>query len=166
MDYDQRLNTYPAHGEMANRADYPRLWDWLSAHPDQIVTETLWQTQTSEIGNGNKLEAFYKYHGKFSSGDGTTTFRFPQHDDMGYVGLTIGNDPDRSPNTAGTTQGDMIRNFEIDIPRGDGYTGNSQEAADRVGGGQGTNLQTPIKISYGQTKTVGKNVGLTPFVRI
>ncbi|HEY8660601.1 MAG TPA: hypothetical protein VIL78_16310 [Hanamia sp.] len=157
MDYVQRLNTYPAHGNLANRADYPRLWDFLLYNPDLIVTEALWNTVTSTIGEETYIESFYKYRGKFSSGDGSTTFRFPLHDDMGYVALMNGTDPDRSPNTAGTAQGDMIRahtHSQYGIPAANSGTSGS-------GAGNGTS-KTGV---YGGSKTVGKNIGLIPLIR-
>lgn len=175
LDYSIRLNTIVANGITANRADYPRLWAWLQVNPDCIVTETLWNTNTSTIGNGLYIESFYKYQSKFSSGDGSTTFRFPNLQDLSYVALKAvgGSDVDRSPNTAGTGQGDMVRSFHTDTNI---YT-NSQDYVD--GGAAQNNIGTNpspgnpagsvinIQTSpYGGSKTVGKNVGLIPLIRI
>lgn len=175
MDYAQRLNTIVANGTLANRADYPRLWAWLQANPNAIVTDTLWLTTNTTYGDGAYIETFYKYRGKFSSGDGSTTFRFPDHQDFGYVALKAigGSDADRVPNTAGTAQGDMTRSHHHATNI---YT-NSQDYDD--GGAAPNNIGTnptpsgpagPVinidTTNYGQPKTVGKNVGLIPLIRI
>lgn len=167
MDFVQRLNTYKANGDLANRADYPRIWQFLQANADLIVTDSLWNTQTSTIGNGQYIDAFYGNKSKFSNGDGSTTFRFPDHSDLGYVGLMNGYDPDRTPNTAGTGQGDMIRSHSHDVKPpssvgtagfGKTTTGNESEESTGI-----VKYNTEV---YGGRKTVGKNVGLIPLIRI
>ena len=57
-------------GQTATRAMYADLWAWLNKYkPDAIVTESEWQSLYASQ-NGNV--------GKFSDGDGSTTFRFPR----------------------------------------------------------------------------------------
>lgn len=57
-------------GQLATRAMYADLWAWLNENkPDAIISEDEWQTLYASQ-NGNV--------GKFSEGDGSTTFRFPR----------------------------------------------------------------------------------------
>ena len=57
-------------GQTATRAMYADLWAWLNKHkPDAIVSESEWQSLYSSQ-NGNVA--------KYSTGDGSTTFRFPR----------------------------------------------------------------------------------------
>lgn len=53
-----------ANGALLNREDYPRLWGYVSDNTDIRVDESTWNT-----GTANK--------GKYSTGDGNTTFRVP-----------------------------------------------------------------------------------------
>lgn len=54
----------PQDGQEANRADYPSLWALVSSGGMPLVTESSWQ--------GNPA-----LRGSFSSGNGSSTFRFP-----------------------------------------------------------------------------------------
>ena len=54
----------PQDGQEANRADYPALWTLASTGALPLVTEASWQANPS-------------LRGSFSSGNGSSTFRFP-----------------------------------------------------------------------------------------
>lgn len=57
-------------GQTVTRAMYADLWAWLNENkPDAIISESEWQSLYSSQ-NGNVA--------KYSSGDGSTTFRFPR----------------------------------------------------------------------------------------
>ena len=62
--------TIVGFGGLFNRADYPRLWEYLVANPGLVETDTTWNTNNNANG----------MNGKFSSGNGTTTFRVPNLD--------------------------------------------------------------------------------------
>lgn len=63
------LNTHFLDGTLANRADYPRLWEYVQTlDSSEVVTDTVWN---NTVGGANNK-------GKWSTGDGSTTFRFPQ----------------------------------------------------------------------------------------
>lgn len=70
----------------------------------------------------------------------------PADTDFDAVGKTIG----EKKHTL--TPGEF--SHSISIPRGDAYTGDSEEAANRVGGGQGTSTQTSIVIKVGNSNGV------------
>lgn len=55
-----------ANGTLKNRADYPKLYEWAAAS-GLMITDSAWTT----------LNATQESVGKFSSGNGTTTFRLP-----------------------------------------------------------------------------------------
>lgn len=167
MDYVQRLNTVIAQGQTASRDDYPRLWEWLSSNSSLIVADSTWNSSTGTVGNGDSVSSVYPYHGKFSYGDGSSTFRFPDYRDMGYVALLNigGSDPDRIPNTPGAAQWDMIRSHHHTItppnsqgPSGEGNTVSGNEPPQ--------SLDAYNTANYGGSKTVGKNIGLLPLINI
>lgn len=69
----------PQDGQEANRADYPGLWALVSSGGMPLVTESSWQGNPS-------------LRGSFSSGNGSSTFRFPdlngkQANSIGAVAL-------------------------------------------------------------------------------
>lgn len=68
------INTIACAGQSLDRADYPRLWEWLQSGSGIIVPETNWQNDTITHTNG---ETVFTKRGFFSSGNGSTTFRMP-----------------------------------------------------------------------------------------
>ncbi|WP_299733962.1 hypothetical protein [uncultured Endozoicomonas sp.] len=90
-------------GQILNRADYPRFWDYI-ANSGSVVTDSQWQQPG--------MEAF------FSSGNGSTTFSpgnlvtgvFPRLIDLS--GLY---DPDRLSRTGGNNPGSWQANAIINI---------------------------------------------------
>lgn len=56
------------NGQEVNREDYPNLWAWVQQQGGFLVEEGEWQS-ISDAPNGNV--------GKYSVGDGTSTFRLP-----------------------------------------------------------------------------------------
>lgn len=64
-------NCIVAFGGEFNRADYPKLWDYLQANPSLVKTQAEW---TAESTANDGICGFY------SDGNGTTTFRVPNLD--------------------------------------------------------------------------------------
>ena len=60
-------------GQELNRADYPRLWEYINGQPS-TVTDAQWLTASVTLG-GKAIPR--PYRGAFSSGNGETTFRLP-----------------------------------------------------------------------------------------
>ena len=56
------------NGQEVNRDDYPNLWAWVQQQVGFLIEESEWQN-ISDAHNGNV--------GKYSVGDGTSTFRLP-----------------------------------------------------------------------------------------
>lgn len=75
MDYkNTRLNTIFAAGQLLVRANYPRLWEYVqSLDASMIVNDTNW----NNVVLNNK--------GRYSTGDGATTFRVPLLYDSGFM---------------------------------------------------------------------------------
>lgn len=70
----QPRNSFIAQGEIKDRADFPRLWDAVSAG---AIADATWN---SDI----------RYKQFFSTGNSTTTFRFPDMRSMVWKGLDLG----------------------------------------------------------------------------
>lgn len=90
-------------GQLLNRADWPDLWALVSA---TAVTDAVW------------LAAPYDQRGKYSSGNGTTTFRMPDTNAKATDGLTIAamflrGDGKNSAGTAGLHQADQVQGFRM-----------------------------------------------------
>ncbi len=68
------LNTIECAGQELQRADYPRLWAYIQTLESAcIVMDTLWNTTTTVLDG----ITYYINKGKFSTGNGTSTFRMP-----------------------------------------------------------------------------------------
>jgi hypothetical protein len=75
MSYDDSvLNALPLDGRVLDRVVYARLWEWVQTlDVSMIVTDTNWSNPA--LNN----------YGRFSFGDGSTTFRIPQMHAPGFV---------------------------------------------------------------------------------
>ncbi len=157
MDYVERLNTLTAKGQLVNRADYPRLWQWLTEHPQFLVTDDEW-TDTMDAD-----EEVYIYKGMFSEGNGTTDFRMPDHQEMTYTGIKniAGSDSDRVPNDPGVIQRDMIKSHTHGIDTRVTLANQSGSATPCWAGSHDGETG-----AFGGSKTTPKNVGLIPLIRI
>ena len=119
-------NTLLCDGRILSRAQYPRLWNFINTKldPSLLISETAWNLQDSTVGSETYL--LYPNKIKFSTGDGTTTFRLPvlvastafgAKDDSNNP-RTIGgflrgiDDTQRMP---GTIQVDGVGNFKASI---------------------------------------------------
>jgi hypothetical protein len=72
------LNTVFADGSTLSRALYPRLWEWVQTlDASDLVSDAVWNTADANARYTNK--------GKFSTGDGSTTFRLPILYDTGFL---------------------------------------------------------------------------------
>ncbi len=76
-------NTHARDGAEVSRADYARIWKYIQRNltPGQsLVTAAVWATAVNIGTTGNPIWV-YPYKGCYSTGDGSTTFQFP--DDRG-----------------------------------------------------------------------------------
>jgi hypothetical protein len=72
------LNTIFCNGSTLARDVYPRLWEWVQTlDASDLVSDATWNTSDA---NGK-----YINKGKFSTGDGATTFRVPLLYDAGFL---------------------------------------------------------------------------------
>jgi hypothetical protein len=93
-------------GQLLNRADWPDLWALVSA---SAVTDAAW------------LASPYTSRGKYSSGDGSTTFRMPDTNAKHADGNTIAamflrGDGKNSAGTAGLHQADQVQGMRHVVP--------------------------------------------------
>ena len=95
------------NGQEVNREDYPNLWAWVQQQVGFLVEEGEWQS-ISTAHNGNV--------GKYSVGNGTTTFRLPN------LGCWV-----RGGGTAGTAAG-VGGNLDAGLPNIEGTVTGSNRA--------------------------------------
>lgn len=102
--YIVQENHLKLNGALLLRASYPKLWEFAQNN-SLVVTEATWQAVDETTGLQLKS-------GLFSSGDGSTTFRLPDHRGMFYRVLDEGCGIDsESSRVLGSSQGDAIRDI-------------------------------------------------------
>ena len=114
-----QVNALQVNGQSISRTQYPRLWRWISTRLDAslLINDSIWETKLS---SGDLSDALYPNMGRYSSGDGSTTFRLPQlHNKFdsnnnlesgGFLRIADG-----STNIAGVQHKDKVGNFAADI---------------------------------------------------
>lgn len=105
----------PMNGQLGNRADYPDIWEDISNGVFVSVTDALWL-------NGPNTESKHRHRASFSTGNGSTTFRFPdlngaQTDSLKGLFLRGGQNSD------GLTNGQVFRDAIRNITGGIGAAG-------------------------------------------
>lgn len=118
------------NGQEVNRDDYPNLWEWVQQQVGFLVEEGEWQS-ISTAHNGNV--------GKYSVGDGSTTFRLPN------LGCWV-----RGGGTAGTAAG-VGGNLDAGLPNLTGYGGLIMYANSGTGVFSGTPRTTNLPGGPGAT---------------
>lgn len=83
------------------RADYKRMWDKVSGYGASLVDEATWSLASAVVGSRTVLRP---NRGKWSTGNGSTTFRVPDLMGMTLRGLLSGSDAERHTNVAGNYQ--------------------------------------------------------------
>lgn len=161
--YKVGLNELVLDGSAVLRADYPRLWEWAQTLGPSLVIDSDWNI----VSGGEK-----PYRGCFSYGDGSTTFRLPDHLNatMRALASLSGTDAERALNKAGGLQNDSIRAHDHNLQYYKNDTG---------GGGQGNtyylnNDNGAIPLVAGDyktgtntgTETRGKNIGMLPKISV
>ena len=167
--YKQRPNTVVRMGQLLNRSEYPRLWQWCLdklADGQELLDEVVWQSNIA-------------YKGCFSRGNGTTTFRLPDDRSMftRYLDLGAGIDYERPQNYAGGYQADTLKAHDHvmhgkgTIPGSNYYLGRTNNRYAAGGGTDGFggsntpdgNMKTG---DTGGTETRPKNTAKLPLIKI
>jgi hypothetical protein len=108
----QKLNMLTARGQEVNRADYPRLWEWVQSLGTALVDDATWNTVVPIPVNGSGTRSGYKpYEGCYSYGSqgvNGATFRLPNMQEKFVRGLLNigGADSQRTFNQPGGVQFD------------------------------------------------------------
>lgn len=150
------------NGSLVSRATYKRLWNWVQTlDASMLVADGGWDSDANR--------------GKFSSGDGSTTFRLPKLYDKGFV-----KGVDGSTRKAGSYEADTVGPLGgIQVRNGSG--GSSTNPLDAGNNGKtgfagmdnfgaflnngSVGFETWIKIST-DTETKPKNIGTYLLIRI
>jgi hypothetical protein len=151
------LNELYLDGSEKNRADYPRLWEKVQTLGTALVSDATWFTASATTTNG-KVTPFPN-RGKFSTGDGSTTFRLPDFRGMGLMGLIAGTDNDRVANTPGNYQKHMVGLHDHGMPTESGGGVNRQSLVTSANSDEGIS-ETDRTGPYGDSKTVMDNIGI------
>lgn len=138
----------PNDGQVLNRADWPQLWAAVSA---SAVTDAVW------------LAAPYDQRGKYSTGNGSTTFRMPDTNGKAADGLTIAamvlrGDGKLSAGTAGLHQQDQFQRWTFVSPTTPAYKLCQLTNAYA----NGANSGTPYKGVYMSASPVGDMLAVIP----
>lgn len=106
--YKAELNQLVCKGQLLNRADYPRLWEYIQTLGSSFVSDATWSTTSATI-SGRTVP--FPYRGCFSSGDGSTTFRLPDLMNMFLRGVKTetGSDAERHLNKPGGYQDATVK---------------------------------------------------------
>jgi hypothetical protein len=166
------LNTVFADGTTLSRAVYPRLWEWVQTlDASDLVTDSVWLTADVNGKFTNK--------GKFSTGDGSTTFRVPilytTYDGNGNaITGSFLRGVDGSARKAGSFEADGLAAHKHDTEAGAigdfGYGPSKSRHGlyDGAGSGQ-TDLtdggQTMASVALG-TETKPVNIGIYMLIRV
>jgi len=120
-------NTVFANGAILSRTAYARLWKkYVSQLPaDQLISDSDWNN--TQVVNGRTV---YVNRAKYTTGDGSTTFRVPMIYAVGNLKAV-----NSTTRLAGSFEADQVGQFSgtINIPQGNSYTGGGGN--DRTGRG-------------------------------
>lgn len=147
--YKQVLNSIIAEGQLLNRADYPRLWEFAQSTGTSLLSDAEWLSSGSDARRGC-----------FSTGNGTTTFRVPDLRGTSPRWLDRGRGFDTNPREytmAGSYQPDAVKSHDHDLPSDILYKGTTE------GGIQGSEdwVQKSGKTaSFGESENTVKTTGL------
>jgi len=135
-------------GQVLNRADWPDLWALVSA---SAVTDAVW------------LASPYASRGKYSTGDGSTTFRMPdtngKHSDGNTIAaMVLRGDGKNSAGTAGLHQQDQFQRWTFISPTSPTYKLSQLTNAYPNGGNSGT----PYKGVYMAASPIGDMLAIVP----
>jgi hypothetical protein len=155
--YTVMPNAVIANGQILNRVDYPRLWEFVSNNNNQIlVSDFTWLNSTG-------------YKGFFSTGNNGTTFRVPDLRSMFVRGLDIGAGITygRNIDQPGGYEADAFKSHSHEYGRtstenkGQQYESNHLRDDDDRGLWTGPLVKTT---EVGGTETRPKNIGLIPLI--
>lgn len=146
LSYEAYDFTVVGFGGEFNRADYPKLWAWIEAHPEFLLSEADWQTKNTTDG----MCAYY------SSGDEVDTFRVPNLNEAFFRASNRG---------VGTYQADEFKSHQH---MQTGVNGQSPFGlGDSIyGSGWHATLTSEARLTSatGGTETRPKNIALLPLI--
>ncbi|MGN6416151.1 MAG: hypothetical protein ACTHMC_01575 [Pseudobacter sp.] len=138
------LNSVFANGGILSRTTYARLWnDFVSQlPPSMLISDSGWNS--TQVINGRTV---YINRGKFTTGDGSTTFRVPMIYAVGNLKIVDG-----STRLAGSFEADQVGQFSgtINIPQGNSYTGGGGN--DRTGRGSASPNDLSVTTTFNSNK--------------
>jgi len=164
FSYKVLPNMVEANGQVLNRADYPRLWEFANSIPGGLPTDAQWLSGISGQSNA--------FRGCFSYGNGSTNFRVPDLRAMFIRGLDNGRGIDLGRVTTvpgGYEKDEVIAHNHINggfdrLMRYDGGYNTTSTSADYSPGEPDIYNSAQI-LPYGGAETRPKNVGLVAQIK-
>ena len=155
--YKADLGELVCDGSLVQRAQWPRLWNYINTIGAGLVTDAIWLTASALFGGITYQKPF---RGCFSLGDGTSTFRLPDLREMTLKGLKGGADAFRYANRAGGYQTAQVGETLVALNKGDAYTGHTP-SPHFFGPGESENYQGTdyIEMNTDMENTV-QNIGV------
>lgn len=142
------MNAVLANGALLSRTVYVRLWEWVqNLDSSMLVTDANW----SNVSLNNK--------GRYSSGDGSTTFRVPDLTITAFLGLVSG-----GARKAGSFAAGVVGQFVFAGPIMT-KAGNSNQVVVMANINDG-NLGTQNVTFNSGVKNTTDNIGVYPLIRI
>ena len=157
--YKVGLNQVVMKGQEVLRADYPRTWEEVQGLGASLVSEAVWGLTSGLNGAGQTVP--FPNRGKWSTGDGSTTFRFPDLMGMALRGLIseAGSDNERYTNDPGNYQkNQIIAHTHTSNP--DGLWNESGNGHVASGGNSNEGPTAHQTGSYGGAETRMDNIGI------
>jgi hypothetical protein len=152
----QQINTIFASGTALSRADYPRLWAYVQTLEAGLVIA---DSTYNDVSGSNFIN-----RGKYTTGNGTTTFRIPTLFTHGFRKAV---DSVRLP---GSFEADDVKPHVHDLTVPANKTSSTQAGQGRFVGGSDSNEPIPMSPvttdNNTGTETRPKNTGIYALIRI
>jgi hypothetical protein len=151
--YKQLPNSVIAQGQLLNRADYPRLWEYAQTLGTSLISDFTWLSSVNS-------------HGFFSSGNTTTTFRVPDLRGMFIrsLDLSAGIDLGRPSNKPGDYEADDLKAHNHQVPTSENGTANGSQKNPGWSDNEGNLPGNTPTSNTGGLETRPKNIGLLPLI--
>jgi len=144
-----------------SRTNYSRLWDFISSlDPSCVVSQAAWGSSSNVDG-----QSYNNNHGKFNTGDGSTTFGLPKIYEYGFLRAKSGNAGTASDGFPGDLNSLMLLTHKHDSFIGLVSGAPNGKGPSKSGGKYGGAVTTETDLSSIAYNVAAPNTTGTPVVR-